>query len=180
MTIGQYFTGYLTDVRVYVTAKYTSPFTMWTNTVNTVTSGIALLLDAGNTSSYPGTGTTWTDLSGNGYNGTLTNGPTYSSNNSGYIAFDGSNDVVTGSIATSLFTGAHTITCWFYRLSVTDWSGLFSNNTTVYSSSILGFISSSNMVGINQAGVNATAISVDLGSDHLNKWIYCAIVFAGA
>ena len=180
ITIGQYFTGYLTDVRVYVTAKYMSTFSIWTITLDTVTSGISLLLDAGKTTSYPGTGTTWNDLSGNGYNGTLTNGPTYSSNNSGYIAFDGSNDVVTGSISTSLFTGAHTITCWFYRLSVTDWSGLFSNNTTVYSSSILGFISSSNMVGINRAGVDGTAISVDLGSDHLNKWIYCAIVFAGA
>jgi hypothetical protein len=180
MTIGQYFTGYLTDVRVYVTAKYMSTFSMWTSTLGTVTTGISLLLDAGNTTSYPGTGTIWTDLSGNGYNGTLTNGPTYSSSNGGYIVFDGSNDIVTGSIATSLFSSAHTITCWFYRRSITDWSGLFTNNTTVYGSTILGFISSSNMLGINQAGSSATAISVDLGSDHLNKWIYGAIVIAGA
>ena len=41
-----------------------------------ITSGLVLHLDAGNTSSYPGSGTTWTDLSVNGYNGTLTNGPT--------------------------------------------------------------------------------------------------------
>ena len=40
-----------------------------------VTDGLALALDAINTKSYPGSGTTWTDLSGLGNNGTLTNGP---------------------------------------------------------------------------------------------------------
>jgi len=60
-----------------------------------VTDGLVLHLDAGNSTSYPGSGTTWTDLSGNGYNGTLTNGPTYSSADGGSIVFDGSNDYVT-------------------------------------------------------------------------------------
>ena len=60
-----------------------------------VQSGLVLNLDAGNTNSYPGSGTAWTDLSGNGNNGTLTNGPTYSSANGGSIVFDGSNDYVT-------------------------------------------------------------------------------------
>lgn len=54
--------------------------------------GLVLCLDAGNTKSYPGSGTTWTDISGNGNNGTLTNGPTYSSVNGGSIVFDGVND----------------------------------------------------------------------------------------
>jgi hypothetical protein len=49
-------------------------------------------LDAGNRKSYPGSGTTWTDLSGRGNNGTLTGGPTYSSSNGGNISFDGTND----------------------------------------------------------------------------------------
>jgi hypothetical protein len=57
-----------------------------------VTDGLVLHLDAGNSTSYPGSGTTWTDLSGNGNNGTLTNGPTYSSADGGSIVFDGSND----------------------------------------------------------------------------------------
>jgi hypothetical protein len=59
-----------------------------------VTDGLVLCLDAGNTKSYPGSGTTWTDLSGNGNNGTLTNGPTYSSSNGGSIVFDESNHYV--------------------------------------------------------------------------------------
>ena len=57
-----------------------------------VTDGLVLALDAGNPKSYPGSGTTWTDLSGNGNNGTLTNGPTYSSANGGSIVFDGVDD----------------------------------------------------------------------------------------
>jgi len=59
-----------------------------------VTNGLVLALDAANPKSYPGTGTTWNDLSGNGNNGTLTNGPTYSSINNGSIVFDGTNDYV--------------------------------------------------------------------------------------
>jgi hypothetical protein len=57
-------------------------------------SGLVLALDAGNTKSYNAgiSTTTWTDLSGNGNTGTLTNGPTYSISNGGSIAFDGVND----------------------------------------------------------------------------------------
>ena len=62
--------------------------------VQIVTDGLVLNLDAGDTSSYPGSGTTWYDISGNALNGTLTNGPTYDSANKGSIVFDGSNDYV--------------------------------------------------------------------------------------
>jgi hypothetical protein len=61
---------------------------------NVVNDGLVLYLDAGNDNSYPGIGTSWTDLSGQGITGTLTNGPTYSSANRGSIVFDGSNDYV--------------------------------------------------------------------------------------
>lgn len=57
-----------------------------------VTNGLVLCLDAGNAKSYPGSGITWVDLSGNGRNATLTNGPVYNSNNGGSIIFDGVND----------------------------------------------------------------------------------------
>jgi hypothetical protein len=58
---------------------------------NLVTNGLVLSLDAGNTKSYPGSGTTWFDKSGYGNNGTLTNGPTF---NSGSIVFDGVDDYI--------------------------------------------------------------------------------------
>lgn len=53
------------------------------------TYGLQLLLDAGNTKSYPGTGTTWSDLSGNSRNGVLTNSPTYNTSVGGNISFNG-------------------------------------------------------------------------------------------
>jgi hypothetical protein len=62
--------------------------------LNIVTDGLVLCLDAANKKSYPGTGTTWTDRSGNGNNGTLNNNPTFNSANGGSIDFDGTDDVV--------------------------------------------------------------------------------------
>ena len=78
-----------------------------------VTTGLQLYLDAGNASSYPGSGTAWTDLSGNNRDGTLTNGPTYSGTNGGSIVFDGSNDYV--QCSGSLTVTAATFVTWIKR-----------------------------------------------------------------
>ena len=59
-----------------------------------ITDGLVLALDAGNTKSYPGTGTAWNDKSGFGNNATLVNGPTFNSANGGSIVFDGVDDFV--------------------------------------------------------------------------------------
>jgi hypothetical protein len=59
-----------------------------------VTNGLVLCLDAADKKSYPGTGTTWFHRSGGGINGTLVNGPAFSSESRGSIIFDGSNDHV--------------------------------------------------------------------------------------
>ena len=45
----------------------------------------------------------WYDLSGNGYNGTLTNGPTSDVSNKGNILFDGSNDEITTNLPLTNF-----------------------------------------------------------------------------
>lgn len=57
---------------------------------------LVLNLDASDKNSYPGSGTTWYDLSPYQNHGTLTNGPThgYSDNGNHYIDFDGTNDYV--------------------------------------------------------------------------------------
>jgi len=82
-------------------------------TPDIVLSDLQLWLDAGQTDSYSGSGTTWNDLSGNSRTGTLTNGPTYSSADGGSIVFDGSNDFVqcTGSLTVT----AATFVTWIKR-----------------------------------------------------------------
>ena len=109
-----------------------------------VTTGLQLYLDAGNASSYPGSGTAWTDLSGNSRDGTLTNGPTYSGTNGGSIVFDGSNDYVqcTGSLTVT----AATFVTWIKRNgSQGTYDGiLFSRGTNTtgmnfYTSNQLGY-----------------------------------------
>ena len=67
-----------------------------------VTAGLVLNFDASNPASYPGSGTTITDLSGNGNNGTLINGVGYSATNGGILTFDGVNDYVNTSLITPL------------------------------------------------------------------------------
>ena len=65
-----------------------------------VTDGLVFYVDAGNGDSYPGSGTTWSDLVGSN-DGTLTNGPTYSSDNGGSIDFDGVDDYAVASVAST-------------------------------------------------------------------------------
>ena len=81
-----------------------------------VQSGLVLNLDAGASISYPGSGTTWSDISGNGNTGTLTNGPTYNGANYGSIAFDGVDDYVTLTNASNQFDfpGDFTVGLWIY------------------------------------------------------------------
>jgi hypothetical protein len=85
-----------------------------------VVEGLVLALDAGNLKSYPGTGTTWTDLSGNGNNGTLTNmdGGNLNSANGGSFTFDGSNEY-TQLPTTTLLRASATISSW---INITDFT----------------------------------------------------------
>jgi hypothetical protein len=79
---------------------------------NIITDGLVLALDAANSRSYPGTGTTWSDLSGNGNSGTLTNGPTFNSGSNGSIMFDGVDDYVDLGTASLLNTTLNGNTNW--------------------------------------------------------------------
>lgn len=57
-----------------------------------VANGLVLALDAGNIKSYSGSGSAWNDMSGLGNNGTLINGPLYSTADGGFFGFDGVDD----------------------------------------------------------------------------------------
>jgi hypothetical protein len=78
------------------------------------TSGLVLDLDASNPISYPGTGTSWYDISGVNNNGTLVNSPTYSTANGGVIVFDGTDDYVDIPIDSSLSTNTVTMCVFVY------------------------------------------------------------------
>ena len=88
---------------------------IWTELVpSIVTDGLVLHLDAGDSNSYPGSGsgTTWYDLSGNGNNGTIS-GATYSSNEGGYLDFDGVNDYVDINSFTFNSSSVYSVSFWF-------------------------------------------------------------------
>ena len=59
-----------------------------------VTNGLVFCVDAASPRSYPNSGTTWYNVSGAGFNGTLINGPTHTSGVNGYFTFDGVDDYV--------------------------------------------------------------------------------------
>lgn len=79
---------------------------------NIVNDSLVLTLDAGNQNSYAGSGTNWYDLSGNGNNGTLTNGPTFNSSNIGSIVFDGVDDYVKPPNSTTFQLTNFTFSSW--------------------------------------------------------------------
>ena len=81
------------------------------------TSGLVLHLDAGNAASYPGSGATWYDISGNGKDATLYASPTYSSNNGGTLSFvPGSSQYAEGSALVSLSNFTATVWTKFNNL----------------------------------------------------------------
>jgi hypothetical protein len=94
---------------------------------NLVTSGLVLDLDAAKLASYPGSGTTWYDISGNNYSGSLTNGPTFSGiGKQAAIVFDGTNDYVNISRPPQIVTsGSLTISLW------TKWTTIGTTTSTI-------------------------------------------------
>jgi hypothetical protein len=81
-----------------------------------VTDGLVLCLDAANPLSYPGSGTSWNDLSGQGNSGTLINGPTFNSSNGGSLVFDGADDYVSVQKQTAFVNVSQfTLMAWMKR-----------------------------------------------------------------
>ena len=105
------------------------------------TSSLIFAVDAGNSKSYPGSGTAWTDLVSQS-NSTLTNGPTYDSANGGSIVFDGVDDYSTGPISAS------------------DVAGL----------TICAFVNPTSLTGGNKAIVTKNANLVQLDTTQIVWW----------
>ena len=111
-----------------------------------VTNGLVLNLDASRLSSYPNAGTTWTDISGNGNNGTMVNGPTFGTASGGQITFDGVNDYVELGTNTSLNLINISISVWVKPTTTTDYIPVIGryHNTTTYNGWELYYFKSTN------------------------------------
>jgi|11BtaG_2_1085332.scaffolds.fasta_scaffold00672_5 hypothetical protein len=91
-----------------------------------VTDGLVLALDAGSKKSYPGSGTVVTDLTSR-LSGNMSNGPTFQTDNSGVISFDGSNDRLTFTHNSEFdVDGSFSVDLWFYGGNgASNYGGLF-------------------------------------------------------
>ena len=96
------------------------------NTV--IRNGLILHVDAANINSYPGSGTSWYDLSGNGMTGTTQSGVSYSSGNTGVMSFDTSANAYVqflGNYLTNFGTGDFSLEMWVYPTSFSSYLHMF-------------------------------------------------------
>ena len=135
-----------------------------------VMNGLVLCLDAGNTRSYPGSGTTWADLSGNRNSGTLTNGPTYSSANGGSIVFDGANDYTDCSSPSSLQITVGTISAWFNATNANSGYCPILIKENAWSLYVLGNI----LITYDWGGGGNRSTGITVGN---STWNYAAMTF---
>ena len=154
-----------------------------------VEDGLVLALDAGNPKSYPGSGTTWTDLSGNGNNGTLTNmdGGNLNSANGGSFTFDGTNEYISADISNFFTSYSQQITmeAWVYIPTSATWTNGFYGNifTRGYYGGSHGLwrTTTNNQVSayFRQSGATFAAVQ-SVGTISRDTWFQLVAVWTGS
>jgi len=132
-------------------------------------------VDASNPQSILSGQTTWSDLSGSGNNGALTNGPTYvSSGVSSSIQFDGVDDYVNlGSSSTLKFTNSYfTINVWFKFNTTSNAQTIISNNETGGYGIISNFSNSGKIETFYYISGDYVRIGESLSNYNTSSW-YC-------
>jgi len=167
--------------KVTVSADLAENQSISINPLSIVQDGLVLYLDAGNPASYPGTGNTWFDLSGNGNNGTLVNGVGYNTANGGSLVFDGLDDglrLIHNAAWVILSSDKFSLGAWFYTEPNTqNGSMIFSHqncNNPAVQITVNNITSLSFRVGGN-SNVFATYTANVTG-----KWNYVVTTFDGA
>jgi hypothetical protein len=135
-----------------------------------VTNGLVLHLDAANMKSYPRSGNTWFDMSGNSNNGTLTNGPTYTSANGGAIVFDGVNDYATFGNTPLGYTSDVTVSVWFMLIT---YANIYNYIASKYGGGT-GWIlnGTNNVLRVDGRAGGAYRIVESTVPINLNQWYY--------
>ena len=141
------------------------------NTPTIVLDGLQLYFNVGDTNSYPGSGTTITDLSTNGYSGVLTNGVGYSSADGGYLTFDGSDDYIDTN--QSLASEEFSVGAWF-KSSAAGIKMILSKETNAgWPWNYRIWLNGGTIVGdIAQSGGTNTSISSTLSTYNNGNWYY--------
>jgi hypothetical protein len=154
---------------------------------NIVTNGLILNLDAANPRSYPQpyNEIIWTDLSGQGNNGTLTNGPTFNNANGGLIMFDGANDYINCGPIFNYTTQNFSFSYWIYFNSLTTnqvnqgpitlFKGQYNSNGYYVQASSAGNLS----FVTNNPGLNFIS-NTDSGTIITGSWLNIAHVRSGS
>jgi hypothetical protein len=148
----------------------------WAIDVDDIPSGLTLDVDANNPSSYPGTGTTWIDLSGNS-GMTLINSPAYSVGPPAYFDFNGSNQYATGSATGVLPLTNYTKIVWF-RLDT------LSANNNIVSSELGGhfmYFNNTDRLWAGHANVSPFSGPGAFGSTqtfNIDTWYFAAVTFS--
>jgi len=138
--------------------------------------------------------TTWRDTSGNGYNGTLTSGPTFDVSNKGSILFDGSNDEITTSLPLANFPASSNFTFETWA-KITAYPAVLAANQygVTYQAGVLMGATYYSGVALywygNDAGNVFTLYGFIRGADayrntsgynfSLNLWYHCVLVNIG-
>jgi hypothetical protein len=143
-----------------------------------VKDGLVLLLDAAKRDSYPRVGTTWTDITWNGNNGTLTNFGSqtiWNSSNGGSIIFDGTNDYVSSFPNSISQIGSRTILC-FINLNTTNRAGIVGTRPTLQLTGF-GFTCNRTTLGnLTYYDTSGSVLEVS-GVLSLNTWIQVGVVY---
>ena len=144
-----------------------------------ITNGLVLSLDAGNTKSYPGSGTTWTDLSTNKKTHTLVNGPVYSSSFGGMISFDSTDDYGITSDIQEISGTKYTASIWIRLDSTTSgvdtrffWHGNYGILIYKATDNIFRFYALTDSGG--------SAVQPSFGALSLNTWLNLTGTYDGS
>lgn len=138
-----------------------------------VTSGLTLHLDAANTTSYSGSGSTWTDLAGTADNITLVNSPTFTSGTPSYFTFNGTTQYGTGSGTNVVPSTVYTKSVWFYLNGYGD-NNLVSSATGGH----FMFMASTNKLYCGHANWGVYTAFESVASLSLSTWYNATLTFS--
>ena len=142
-----------------------------------VTDGLVLALDAGRTLSYSGSGTTWTDLSDNSNNGTLTNGPTFDSSNEylAYFEFPNSNSYIQLSSPSLTTPSTFSVEQWV-KITDTSTNSIFLSNRD---SHLDGFESRFDSSSKWSLQINSAVANISSATVNQDQWYHVVFHYDG-